>query len=83
MLKKLEQYDEDALNGPAAVGYMAVMHAIADRYATTPQMPRSRELYQRILKHYDRITGMTPQGKMRGRATVYDDLGRLALYEQE
>jgi tetratricopeptide (TPR) repeat protein len=83
MLKKLEQYDEDALNGSAGVGYMAVMHAVADRYATTPQMPRSRELYQRILKHYDRLTSMTPQGKMRGRATVYDDLGRLALYEQE
>ncbi|HIA13908.1 MAG TPA: tetratricopeptide repeat protein [Nitrospirales bacterium] len=83
MLKKLEQYDEEALNGHAAVGYMAVMHAVADRYANTPQMPRSRELYQRILKHYDCLTGMTPQGKMRGRATVYDDLGRLGLYEQE
>ncbi len=83
MLKKLEHYDEKALNGHAAVGYMAVMHAIADRYATTPQMPRSRELYQRILTHYDCITEMTPQGKMRGRATVYDDLGRLGLYEQE
>ena len=83
MLQKLEKYDDDALNGPAAFGYMAVMHAVADRYATTPQVPRSRELYNRILKHYDRITDMAPYGKMRGRATVYDDLGRMALYEQE
>ncbi len=83
MLKKLEQYDEDVLNGPAGIGYMAVMHTVADRYAMTPQMPRSRELYHRIIKHYDRITSITPQGKMRGRATVYDDLGELALYEQE
>ncbi len=83
MLKKLEKYDEGVLNGPAGAGYMAVMHAIADRYAMTPQMPRSRELYHRILKHYDQVTSMTPQAIMRGCAIVYDDLGQLALYAQE
>ncbi len=83
MLKKLEAYNEDVLNGPVGLGYIAVMQAVADRYAMTPQMPRARELYKRIMKHYDQIEGMTPQGQMRGRASVHDDLGRLGMYAQE
>ena len=83
VLKKLEQYDDDALDGHAGAGYIAVMHTIADRYAGTPQYPRSRELYDRILKHYDRLTTVTPHGRMRGRATIYDDLGQLALHQQD
>ena len=83
ILQKIEKYDESVLNSSAALGYMAVMHAVADRHATTPQMPRSRELYNRILKHYDEVKDISPHGKMRGRATVYDDLGRLSLYGQE